>query len=51
MFACLYQRISLIDEPIWFSFTGPEKVYIFFGGEGPNLPREIAPFPLFFQTN
>ena len=34
---CVYRRISLTTEPIWFSFTvllliGPGKVYSYFGG-------------------
>ena len=34
---CLYRRISLTGEPIWFSFTGklligPGKVFNYFGG-------------------
>ena len=42
----LYLRISLIAEPIWFSFSysvafiGPGKVYNYFG-ERYNQPQEI----------
>ena len=37
MSVCVYRRISLTAEPIWFSFTmqlliGPVKVYNYFGG-------------------
>ena len=48
MFVCLYQRISLTTEPIWFSLTGqlfigPGKVYNYSGGGYHHPPKKIAP--------
>ena len=45
---CLYQRISLTAEPIWFFFTmylliGPGNVYNYFGGEYHHLPKRNHP--------
>ena len=48
MSVCLYQRLLLAAEPIWFSVTvyllvGHRKVYSYFGREHHNLPLEKSP--------
>ena len=44
MSLCLYQRILLTTEPIWFSFTmlGPDKTSNYLWKGSTNLQRKIT---------